>query len=61
MPDESCRNCGGSFVRCAICAQCRGTIQNICVKCGTRTLEQVHSDCFWQVEIFQTMTGHAVA
>lgn len=46
MPDESCRTCGGELAKCTICAECRKPVSMICVQCGSRTKEQVHTFCF---------------
>ncbi|MGQ0796147.1 MAG: hypothetical protein ACT4N5_08215 [Nitrosopumilaceae archaeon] len=54
MPDESCRKCGGVLIKATLCATCRGTIQRICIKCGLMTAEQVHTECLYEVESFQT-------
>ena len=54
MPDESCRKCGGMLIKFTLCAACRGTVQRICIKCGLKTAEQVHSQCLYEVESFQT-------
>ncbi len=50
MPDESCRTCGGILKKCSLCAECRKVTQQICVKCGLKTIEQLHSDCFDSIE-----------
>ncbi|HSB84425.1 MAG TPA: hypothetical protein VLD64_08075 [Nitrosarchaeum sp.] len=54
MPDDSCRKCGGMLIKSTLCATCRGVMQRICIKCGLKTAEQVHSECFYEVESFQT-------
>ncbi|MGQ0606335.1 MAG: hypothetical protein ACT4OD_05230 [Candidatus Nitrosotenuis sp.] len=46
MPDESCRNCGGTLRKCTICAECRGAVSLVCIQCGKRTQEQIHALCF---------------
>ena len=46
MPDESCRMCGGELAKCTVCAECRKPVSMICVRCGTRTMAQVHDICF---------------
>ena len=56
MPDESCRKCGGILIKSTLCAACRETIQRICIKCGLKTVEQIHSECFYEIESFQTRT-----
>lgn len=38
---------------CALCAQCRKDIKQICVRCGHTTAEQFHSSCFYNVEACQ--------
>ena len=45
MPDESCRQCGGSLIDFAQCAECKKVISMICKSCRTKTAEQFHSDC----------------
>ncbi len=47
MPDESCRKCGGSLVKCTQCAECKETISLICQNCGSRTMEQFHDYCMF--------------
>ncbi len=47
MPDESCRNCGGSLVNNSLCPTCRKIKQRICNICGSKTEEQVHSNCLY--------------
>ena len=54
MPDESCRKCGGMLIKSNLCAACKGAVQRICIKCGLKTAEQIHSQCFYEVETFQT-------
>jgi len=55
MPDESCRNCGSLQMPCALCAKCRKEIQKICIRCGHRTTEQFHSNCFYDLECLQVV------
>ena len=50
MPDESCRKCGGTLKRCSLCAECRQATQHICVKCGSLTLDNLHTSCFYVIE-----------
>ncbi len=50
LPDVSCRNCGGTLLDCTQCAECKDVISMICQKCGTRTKEQFHSYCMYNVE-----------
>jgi predicted amidophosphoribosyltransferase len=50
MPDENCRNCGGNLTRYALCSECKGIMQKICIKCGEKTLEQFHLRCFYYIE-----------
>ena len=45
MPDESCRQCGGSLLDYAQCAECKKIIRMICKSCRTKTIEQFHSEC----------------
>jgi hypothetical protein len=54
MPDESCRACGGTLINCTLCAECKEVVSMICKKCGSRTLEQFHGFCMYQVENIQT-------
>jgi predicted amidophosphoribosyltransferase len=54
MPDESCRKCGGMLIKATLCAACRDIIQRICIKCGLKTAEQIHNQCLYEVELFQT-------
>jgi len=54
MPDESCRTCGGTLINCTLCAECKEVTGMICKKCGSRTLEQFHGFCMYQVENIQT-------
>lgn len=54
MPDESCRKCGGMLIKSNLCAACKGVVQRICIKCGLKTAEQVHSQCLYEAESFQT-------
>ena len=53
MPDESCRTCGGILIKCSLCAQCKKLIQQMCQKCGVKTEEQFHNDCFYAIESIQ--------
>jgi predicted amidophosphoribosyltransferase len=55
MPDESCRTCGGTLKKCSLCAECRKAIQQICTRCGLKTIEQLHADCFYGIESIQKM------
>ncbi|MCZ6584141.1 MAG: hypothetical protein O6746_04470 [Thaumarchaeota archaeon] len=57
MPDESCRACGGNLINCTLCAQCKKVTSMICKKCGSRTLEQFHGVCMYEVDVIQTKTG----
>ena len=54
LPDESCRTCGGVLIKCTLCAECRKVISMICAHCGSRTQEQFHDYCLYQVESIQT-------
>ena len=56
MPDESCRTCGGILIDCTLCAQCKEVTTMICKKCGSRTLEQFHGGCMYEVDAIQTQT-----
>ena len=42
MPDESCRNCGNKLYFYIKCNGCRVIMQEICLKCGTKTLPRYH-------------------
>lgn len=53
MPDQSCRSCGLSLMRYSICAVCRKVIKHVCVKCGSRTIEQLHTDCFFELYLLK--------
>ena len=57
MPDESWRACGGKGRNCTRCAQCKKVTSMICKKCGSRTLEQFHGVCMYEVDVIQTKTG----
>lgn len=56
MPDISCRICGGTLVNCSLCPSCRKITQQICNICGSKTKEQVHSNCLY-LELSQTRNG----
>ena len=56
MPDESCRGCGGILINCTLCAKCKEVTTMICKKCGSRTLEQFHGRCMYEVDAVQTTT-----
>jgi hypothetical protein len=56
MPDESCRRCGGRLIKSTLCATCKDVVQKICIKCGLKTAEWIHSQCLYEVESFQTRT-----
>lgn len=60
MPDESCRKCSGTLIKSTLCAACRGVIQRICIKCGLKTAEQIHEECFYEVEVFQTTHNNPI-
>ncbi len=42
MPDESCRKCGAMLYDFSKCNECRIIIQEICLKCGRKTLIKYH-------------------
>ena len=44
MPDSSCRNCGNNLYVFLKCVECRIIYQEICLKCGKKTLPKYH-DC----------------
>ncbi len=48
MPDQICRTCGEELVGFSQCFECKRPIQQICIKCGKRTIERFHSRCFTQ-------------
>ncbi len=54
MPDESCRNCGTGLQMESKCSQCDQPIQQICPECGYATLERIHFDCTYGLEIMIT-------
>ncbi|MHB8545828.1 MAG: hypothetical protein ACYDAJ_03595 [Nitrosotalea sp.] len=43
MPDKSCRTCGGDLIKWSTCAECRKTIQKICLTCSGKTITEFHS------------------
>lgn len=45
MPDKSCRTCGGELMVHFQCAECRKSIQKICVTCSALTRKQFHDQC----------------
>jgi len=49
MPDESCRKCSRNLTECTQCAMCKKAVSRICMRCGTRTLEEFHNYCFYPV------------
>jgi hypothetical protein len=53
MPDESCRKCGGQLANCTQCAECKEVVSMICQQCGSRTMEQFHSHCMYNITNFQ--------
>lgn len=53
MPDESCRTCGEILKKYSLCAECKKVTQQICVNCGLKTMEQIHEDCFYNMELIQ--------
>lgn len=55
MPDESCRNCGAELEIETTCSECNQAIQQICPKCNYKTLERIHFDCTYGLE----MSTHA--
>ncbi len=60
MPDESCRKCGGILLKCSLCTECKKITQQICQKCGSKTDEQFHYSCFYNVELVQIMSSHSI-
>jgi len=55
LPDESCRNCGGTLVSCSLCAECKAVIGMICASCGSKTIEQFHDSCISLGKMTQTI------
>lgn len=53
MHDEMCRKCGGSLTNWSLCSECRKPIKRICLQCGSRTEEIIHSLCFYHLEAVQ--------
>ena len=45
MPDESCRNCGGTLIELKKCHECRQIYCWVCNDCSQKTNEQFHFDC----------------
>ena len=43
VPDESCRKCGNSLYDHLKCMGCRMIFQEICMKCGQKTLPKYHT------------------
>lgn len=43
MPDESCRRCGNSLYDHLKCLECHIIFQEICMKCGQKTLPKYHT------------------
>ena len=60
MPDESCRSCGGILIKCSLCAQCKKLTQYMCQKCGLKTEEQFHHDCFYTIESIQMISPRMI-
>ena len=61
VPDESCRMCGGSLFEYSFCAVCKVVIQEICSKCGMKTSERFHLNCFVKIEKIQISSTHSIA
>ena len=51
MPDESCRNCGTELQVESTCSECNQAIQQVCPACGYATLERIHFDCTFGLEM----------
>ncbi|NHI04310.1 hypothetical protein DYY67_1168 [Candidatus Nitrosotalea sp. TS] len=60
MPDELCRKCGAMLMKFSLCAECRRALQQICPKCGQKTVEKIHRDCFYLIESIQLTSPHLV-
>ena len=43
MPDESCRNCGHNLYDFLKCQECGMLYQEICLKCGKKSLLRYHN------------------
>lgn len=43
MPDESCRKCGNPLYDHLKCAGCHMIFQEICMKCGQKTIPRYHT------------------
>lgn len=50
MPDKICRICGEELIGYSQCFECKRPIQQICIKCGKRTMERFHLRCFSQAK-----------
>ena len=46
MPDKICRTCGEELISYSQCFECKRPIQQICIKCGKKTIERFHLGCF---------------
>jgi hypothetical protein len=42
MPDECCRKCGNQLRNYLKCTNCHILFQEICLKCGEKTLPKFH-------------------
>ncbi|MDE1861295.1 MAG: hypothetical protein KGI33_00115 [Thaumarchaeota archaeon] len=49
MPDKICRTCGEELMAYSQCSGCKRAIQQICIRCGRRTVERIHTACFPQL------------
>ena len=45
IPDKICRMCGEELMVYSQCFYCKRAIQQICIRCGRRTIERIHLDC----------------
>lgn len=46
MPDMSCRTCGSELITYSQCSECKRLLRQICVRCGKKTEERIHLNCF---------------
>ena len=53
MPDNSCRMCGETLTKYALCAICKQAMQRVCLQCGFITEAVLHR-CYLESDAFQT-------
>jgi len=51
MSDTLCRNCNAELQVESECSECNKPIQQICKKCHYATMQQIHDDCTYGLEI----------